>query len=442
MKVQVEQLSNVERKLSFEVPWNTVKEELDLAYKGLSRRARVKGFRAGKVPRKVLEQLYRGTVEQEVVSRLVDESFRKAVEENDLVPINSPKMEDFPTLTSDEPLVFEATVEVKPEIAVDNFEGLDVVRKIRTVEDSEVDDELEQLRQKAVVIEAITDRKTAESGDMAVVDFFGTVGGEDFKGGKGINYTVEIGAAQMIPGFEDQLVGMTIGDQKAFTLAFPKDEGPDEVKGKDVDWTVDLKELKRKILPDLDDDFAQDLGEYDTLDELRENLKENLATREDARSRRQLRDQVMKKLVEANPIEVPPLMIERQLDYMLQDLRRMAEQQKDDPSINEAITKLREEARPQAEEQVAGMLLLEAVARKAEIVASDADVEGRIAELAREHRIPTKQLRKQLVENDQVEALRYNLTQDKALDHVLDQANVTEQQVSAEELEAEEKADT
>ena len=441
MKVQVEQLSNVERKLSFEVPWNTVKEELDLAYKGLSKRARVKGFRAGKVPRKVLEQLYKGTVEQEVVSRLVDESFRKAVEDNDLVPINSPKMDAFPKLTSDEPLVFEATVEVKPEISVNNFEGLDVVQKVRTVEESEVDAELEQLRQKAVVIEAITDRKTAESGDMAVIDFFGTVGGEDFKGGKGINYTVEIGAAQMIPGFEDELVGMTIGDQKEFKLGFPKDEGPDEVKGKKVDWTVDLKELKRKILPDLDDDFAQDLGEYDTLDELRENLKENLATREDARSRRQLRDQVMKKLVEANPIEVPPLMIDRQLDYMLQDLRKMADQN-DDPSIKDAIAKLREEARPQAEEQVAGMLLLEAVARQAEIEASDSDIEGRIAELAREHRIPTKQLRKQLVENDQVEALRYNLTQDKALDHVLEKANVTEQQVSAEELAAEATAET
>ena len=437
MKVQVEQISNVERKLSIEVPWDTVKEELDLAYKGLSKRARVKGFRAGKVPRKVLEQLYRGTVENEVVSRLIDESFRKAVQENDLVPINNPKMDDFPKLQADTPLSFEATVEVKPEISVDNFEGLEVVRKIRTVEDSEVDTELEQLRQKAMVIEAITDRKTAEDGDMAVVDFFGTVDGKDFKGGKGINYTIEIGGGQMIPGFEDELVGMTIGDQKVFELAFPKDEGPDEVKGKPVEWKVDLKELKRKILPDLDDEFAQDLGEYDTLDELKENLRENLSTREDARSRRLLRDQVMEKLVEANPIEVPPLMIDRQLDFMLQDASRMAEQTKD-PSIHEAIAKLRDEARPRAEKQVAGMLLLEAVARQAEIEASDADVEGRIAELAREHRIPTKQLKKQLIESDQVDALRYNLTQDKALDHVLDSAEVTEQHVSAEELEKEE----
>ncbi len=440
MKVQVEALSNVERKLSFEVPWDTVKEELDLAYKGLSKRAKVKGFRAGKVPRKVLEQLYRGTVENEVISRLVDESFRKAVEENELVPINSPKMDAFPTLTAETPLVFEATVEVKPEITVGSFEGLDVVRKVRIVEDKEVDAELEQLRQKAVVIEAITDRKTAESGDMAVVDFFGTVDGEDFKGGKGINYTVEIGAGQMIPGFEDQLVEMSIGDQKKFQLAFPKDEGPEEVQGKTVDWTVDLKELKRKILPDLDDDFAQDLGEYDTLEELKENLRENLATREDARSRRLLRDEVMSKLVEANPVEVPKLMVDRQLDYMMQDALRMV-QQTNDPSIREAIEKLRDEARPQAEKQVAGMLLLEAVAKKVGIEATDSDIEGRIAELAREHRIPTKQLKKQLIENDQVDALRYNLTQDKALDHVLEQANVTEQQVSAEELQQEATAE-
>ncbi|MEL7370571.1 MAG: trigger factor [Myxococcota bacterium] len=441
MKVQVEQLSNIERKLSIEVPWDTVKEELDLAYKGLSRRARVKGFRAGKVPRKVLEQLYRGTVENEVVSRLVDESFRKAVQDNDLVPIDNPKMDAFPKLENDTPLVFEATVEVKPEINIERYEGLDVVRKIRAVEDSEVDTELEQLRQKAMVIEAITDRSTAENGDMAVVDFFGTVDGEDFKGGKGINYTIELGGGQMIPGFEDQLVGMNIGDQKVFELAFPKGEAPEEVGDKTVDWKVDLKELKRKILPELDDDFAQDLGEYDTLDELKENLRENLATREDARSRRQLRDQVMEKLVEANPVEVPPLMIERQLDFMLQEANRMA-QQSSDPSVQEVIVKLREEARPQAEKQVAGMLLLESVARKAEIEASDEDIEGRIAELAREHRMPAKQVRKQLVENDQIDALRYNLTQDMALDYVLEKANVTEQQVTAEELEAADKDET
>lgn len=434
MKVQVEQVSNVERKLSIEVPWDTIKEELDLAYKGLAKRARVKGFRAGKVPRKVLEQLYKSTVESEVVSRLLDESFRKAVQDNDLIPINNPKVESFPTLEADSPLVFEATVEVKPEITVGNYEGLEVVRKIRAVEDHEVDQELEQLRQKAVVIEAITDRSTAEHGDLAVVDFFGTVDGNDFKGGKGINYTVELGGEQMIPGFEDEIAGMTIGDQKVFNLAFPKDEGPDEVQGKTVEWTVDLKELKRKILPDLDDDFAQDLGEYDTLDELKENLRENLATREDARSRRMLRDQVMEKLVDANPIEVPPLMIDRQLDFMLQDAQRMAEQTKD-PKLLETIEKLREEARPRAEKRVAGMLLLEAVARQAEIEATDADIEGRIAELAREHRMPTKTLRKQLVEGDQIDALRYNLTQDKALDHVLEQAQVTEQQVSAEELD-------
>ncbi len=428
MKVQVELVSNVERKLSIEVPWDTVKEELDLAYKGLSRKARVKGFRAGKVPRKVLEQLYRGTVENEVISRLIDESFRKAVQDNDLVPINNPKMDSFPKLEPDTPLVFEATVEVKPEISVDHFEGLEVVRKVRKVADDEVETELEQLRQKAVVIEAITDRKVAEQGDMAVVDFFGTVDGEDFKGGKGINYTIELGDGQMIPGFEDRLVGMTIGEQKVFELGFPEGEGPEEVQGKTVEWKVDLKELKRKILPDLDDDFAQDLGEFDTLEELKENLRENLATREDARSRRQLRDAVIEKLIAANPIEVPPLMVDRQLDYMLQDAHRMA-QQSSDPTMKEAIDRLREEARPRAEQQVAGMLLLEAVARQANIEASDADVEGRIAELAREHRIPTKQLKKQLVDNDQVDALRYNLTQDKALDHVIESASISEEVV-------------
>ena len=151
-------------------------------------------------------------------------------------------------------------MQVKPEVTVEHFKGLEVEKKIRQVSDEEVDRELAGLRERATVIEPITDRKECQKGDLAVIDFFGFVDGETFKGGKGINYTVEIGSGQMIAGFEDELIGMSIGDEKKFELVFPKDQGPEEVRGKTVEWKVDLKELKSKILPELDDDFAQDLG--------------------------------------------------------------------------------------------------------------------------------------------------------------------------------------
>ncbi|MEL6186110.1 MAG: trigger factor, partial [Myxococcota bacterium] len=423
MNIEVEEVSSVERKITVQIPWDTVQKELDDAYRGLQKKARVRGFRPGKVPRKVLEQYYRQTVEGEVVGRLIDEGFRKAVDDNDLFPIDRPNLETAPSVSKGETLSFVATVAVKPEIDPQNVEGIEVERKVRDVTDEEVEAELLALREKATVVEPIEDRSEAASEDLAVVDFFGTVGGEDFKGGKGINYTVEIGSGRMIPGFEDQLIGMKIGDEKSFTLRFPEGEGPEEAQGKDVDWRVELKELKTKILPDLDDEFAKDLGEYDTLDELRDGIRKNLATREDAKSRRLLRNQVMEAMIEANEVDVPPAMVDRQIEYMLQDTLRYV-QQANDPKIMEMIDKLRVEARPSAEKQVKGMLLLEGVARIANLQVSGEELEGRIQELSREHRIPVPQLRKQLVENDQIDGIRYNMLQDKALDHVVEKASI------------------
>lgn len=438
MKVDVETLSPVEKKVSIAVPWDSVKQELDTAYRDLAKRAKVKGFRAGKVPRKVLEQFYKQAVEGQVVSQLLDDSFKKAIAEQDLVPIDNPKVEDFPTVKANEDLTFTATVQVKPEVQVGNYKGLEVEKKIRKVTDEEVEAELQQMREKATVVEPVADRSECEKGDLAVIDFFGYVDGETFKGGKGINYTVEVGAGQMIEGFEDHLVGMKIGDEKEFQLNFPKGQGPDEVQGKDVDWKVDLKELKTKILPDLDDDFAQDLGDYDTLDELKEGLRENISTREDARAKRQLRDAVMEKLVEENSVDVPPLMVDRQLDYLLNDTAQMIAQ---NPEMAGVIEKLREDMRPRAERQVAGMLLLESVARTEEIEVSDQELDGRIQELARENRMQPKQLKIQLKQNDQIDSLRYNMKQDKALDLVLEAATITERTVTQEELDAEAAAE-
>lgn len=434
MNIQIEETSKLQRKITVEIPWEDVEKELDTAYRELQRRAKVRGFRPGKVPRKVLEQYYRRTVEGEVVDNLVNVGFRKAVDDHDLFPIDRPQLEQFPAVKKGEPLAFVATVEVKPEVTPEKWEGLEVERKVREVTDAEVEAELLQMRDKATVVEPVTDREEARSGDLAVVDFFGYADGETFKGGKGINYTVELGGGRMIPGFEDQLVGMKVGDEKSFTLGFPEGEGPEEVQGKEVEWKVELKELKTKILPELDDEFAKDLGEYDTLDELRNGIRNNLATREDAKSRRLFRGQVTDVLVEANEVEAPAPMVERQVEFMLQDALRFV-QNTDDPKLKEAIDKLRVEARPAAEKQVKSTLLLEGVAREAELEVTDEELDGRIQEMAREYRMTAAQVRQQLSENDQLDSLRYNLLQDKALDLVVERARVTERTVSAEEME-------
>ncbi|NJK89485.1 MAG: trigger factor [Myxococcales bacterium] len=229
----------------------------------------------------------------------------------------------------------------------------------------------------------------------------------------------------MIPGFEDQLLGMTIGEQKTFELTFPEGVGPSEAQGKPVEWKIDLKEIKRKIRPELDDEFAQDLGDYDSLSQLEDNIRQNLATRQDARSRRALREQVMVKLVERNTVDVPRSMVDRQISIMLEDAER-AVKQNPDPKLTEALDKLRVELRPQAEKRVAGMLLLEAVAKQEAIEVSEEELESRISDLAREYRSTPKQIKQQLKANDQLEMLRYNIRQDKALDLLVREARITD----------------
>ncbi|MEM1025320.1 MAG: trigger factor [Myxococcota bacterium] len=432
MKVSVEKTSGVERKVIIEVPWETVREELEVAYRDLGKRAKVKGFRPGKVPRRVLEKMYRKAVEGEVVNQLVDDGFRRAVEQEDLFPIDRPRLDAAPSIEADSPLTFAALVEVKPEVEVKSWKGLKLEKAKVTVDDASVDAELQQLREKAVVVEQVTDREEVQDSDMAVVDFFGFVDGESFKGGKGINYTVEVGSGSMIPGFEDALIGMKIGDHKEFQLGFPENTGPDEVRGKEVDWKVDLKEIKQKIYPDLDDEFAKDLGEFDSLAELKDKIRENVATREEARSRHGLRDAALKALVEANPTEVPKVMVDRQLDSTLADTER-ALQSNPDPKLKDAIAKLKEDLRPQAEVQVAGMLLLEGLCRTETIEVGEDEIEGKIQELAQQHNMQPKQVKQQLRQNDQMDSLRYSIEQDKALDMVVEAAQVVEVDPPAEE---------
>jgi trigger factor len=438
MKIDVQTVTPVEKRLAIEIPWDTVRDELDQAYKGLAKRAKLPGFRVGHVPRRVLEQYFRGTVENEVVQRLLDDGIKKAIAEHALFPIDTPVVDSIEGIKVDTAFRFTAKIEVKPEVALPSWKGLPVTRQIRQIEETEVDTELQQLREKAVVVEAVTDRAEAQKGDLAVIDFFGYVNGETFKGGKGISYTVEIGSNRMIAGFEDQLVGMKIGEHKEFRLTFPANDGPEEVRGKDVDWQVDMKELKRKVLPELDDEFAKDMGDYESLAQLREKVKENLGVREKARSKRQIREKVLQKLVADNEVDVPGAMIERQLDFMMREVMRLIEGGKN-PALREAIAKMRDENRVRARDQVAAMLLVESIAKAEDVSATEAELDGRLADIARQNRMTAKAVRQQLEREGRLDAIRYDIKQDKALDLVCDAAVVTDEIVTKEQLEAAEK---
>ncbi len=241
MKVDVENISPTARKVAIEVPWDIVRDELEQAYRGLSKHARVKGFRPGHVPRKVLEQYYKRNVEGEVTHRLIDETFKKAIEDQSLVPVSRPTVSETPKIEKDMPFRFTATVEIKPKVIVKEYKGISMTQKTQAVRDSDIEKELATLQEQAAIHEPIIDREVLQMGDVAVIDFSGTLHGQPFKGSTGINCTLEIGKGQMIPGFEDALVGLSIGTEKTFPLQFPENRGPDKIRGKQIDWKVTLK---------------------------------------------------------------------------------------------------------------------------------------------------------------------------------------------------------
>lgn len=425
MKVEVETVSTVERKVHIEVPWETVQEELDLAYRGLAKRARVKGFRAGHVPRKVLEQYYKQTVEGEVVNRLVDETFKKAVAEHSLVPINNPRVKAWPTLAEDAPLVFDATVEVKPEVEAKDYKGLEVEKKVREVADSEVEKELKGLREKAVVVEQVTDRKDVQKGDLAVIDFFGYVNGETFKGGKGINYTVEVGAGQMIPGFEDNLVGGTIGEQKVFELEFPKADGPEEVRGKKVEWKVDVKEIKRKVYPEIDDEFAKDLGEFATLADLRGRIRTDLEQDAERERTRRMRQALLEQLAARMTGEVPEGMVAREVDRRVEEFARRLMDQGVDPrqaAIN--WDEFRTQQQAPAVATVQSVLVLDAIAARESLEVSEEELDADISGYATRAGRTLAEVKAQLAQQDQLDSIRTGLLREKAVSHAMARATI------------------
>jgi trigger factor len=423
MKVQIEELSPVEKRLSIEVDYPQVAEELTRAYSALGKQVKLPGFRQGKVPRRILEQRFKEQIEDQVIQRLVETSWQQAQREHKVEAVSQPHIDRYSKLTQDTPFSFVMRVEVRPKVEPKEYQGLALTRTESKVEDKDVDERLEQLRQNMAKLEAVEGRDVAQSGDFVTVDYEATIEGQPFAGSKAEGVTVEVAPGELVESNVAALEGTKVGETKELDYAFPADYRVEDVKGKTAHFKLHVKGLKKKVVPELNDAFAKETGESQTLEELRGKLRADLEQTRKSKVQADERDAVLRALIERNPFEVPRSMVDRAIDNMLETrLRSMARMGLDPRQLNLDVNRLREDMREEALKEVKGALLLDAIAQKENIQVADADVDQKIQDLATEAKQDVSVVRKYFSRPQEREGLSYRLREEKTIEFLKAQA--------------------
>ncbi len=428
MKIEVEALSPVEKKVTVEVDPARVAEELDRAYAALGRRVKLRGFRAGKVPRKVLERNFRDEVERDVVEKLVGVTFSDAVREHALEAVAPPRVDVAEQgLQQAQPFRFTARVEVKPALDPKDYRQLEVTRRPVEVTDAMVAEELGKLQESLAQLVPVEGRFEAQTGDYATIDFEGTIGGQPFEGNRAEGVTARVEPGEFLDGHLPQAAGKKLGETVELEQAFPADYRLPALREKTARFVVTLKGLKVRQVPGLDDALAKDAGleGVDTLDALRARIRQDLEKREKRRSEAELRDGLVKAALAKNEFEVPPALVERAIDAMIQGAAdRFARQGLDFRQMGLDVSRLRADLREQALLQVKGALLLEAIADREKIEVTDEDVQAEIARTATEVNLPLARVQQELRGGEARRALENRVREDKALAFLTSEANL------------------
>jgi trigger factor len=427
MQITVESLSTVKKKINVEVPAERVDIEIAKAYEQIRKKASIKGFRKGKVPLSFLEKHYSGAMAEDVLKSLVQDSYYKAVVEQKLFPVAAPVIES-DDVKKGETFKFSATIEVMPEIEVKNHEGLEVKKERYAFDEAVVEKRLKDMQESMAQLKPVTGDRPAATGDFVVIDFEGFIDDLPFENGKGEDFQLELGSGQFIPGFEDQIVGMKTGEDGSISVKFPESYGAKELAGKDATFKIKVKEIKAKELPLLDDEFASQFGEFETMDEMRTKLKEIHEQQEQSRIESELKDRLLKELIGKNPCEVPDAMVDRQLEQMLETTKkRLASQKLTLEMMGLSEENYKERYRSAAEDQVKGFLLMESLVKQQGITVDDSDIEKKIEEIASLHNQDVAVVRKFYSQgNEAKETLSMQIKEDKALDMLLKSAKVSE----------------
>jgi trigger factor len=422
LKVTVEEPSAVTRSITVEVPAAEVAGRFDRVLREFRRKAVQPGFRKGKVPADVIRKLYWGDVTADVARGLIGDTFEAAVGKVALEPIAEPEFE-IQALEEHLPFTYVAKVEVRPRFEPAGYVGIEVAGETIEVKDEELARLLEEVRQSHATVKKVEEARGLRDGDVAVITFEGTAGGTPIPGGSGKDFPVTLGSSTFPPGFEDNLIGAAVGETREFTIRLPEQFGDAALAGKEALFTVTVSEVRERILPALDDEFAKDVGEYQGLEDLKTKMRQNIRHSKEIASRNRVRDAVANRLAELNPIEVPPTMLERRKEQMIADAERyLAMRGMPWAEVQKTRASIREDAAPAAEKKARVSLILEAVAEREKIALTDEELAAEIVKIATANKLEPGEVRRRLIQNETMSGLTAALLEDKTLEWVVDRA--------------------
>lgn len=429
IRIDTNEISPVVRELTIEVDAKRVDQAYGQAVKQLRKSARVKGFRPGKVPVNVIKQIYGASLGEEIERSLVRETLAEAMELADLRPVVEPQVEAEPPAEG-KVFRYKARIEVKPEIELPELNVLSGLRPAVNVGDDAILAELESLRERQVNWIEEPEEIIAEDGHQVTIDFVGTIDGVAFEGGSAERVDLELGSGRMIPGFEEQLVGAKSGEERDLQVSFPEEYGNDELAGRTAVFAAKVTAIKRRELPELDDDFAKDIGDFETMEDVRDKIRENLQAQLQHSSDEKLHRSLLDDLVTRTSFEVPPTMVERQLESQIKQFEQQLEGRVPEQDLRARVAQMREEGWDEARRRVQEALLLESVALQVELEASEEEIDARLDEMAAGQGVDPKMMHDMAEAQGWRHAIAAEVVDRKALAHLVEHAKITEIEAS------------
>jgi trigger factor len=452
MKTRLEKIENNKATVIVEVEPKQFEAAMERSYRKNVKKIVIPGFRKGKAPRKIIESHYGEAIfYEDAVNFVITDTYGPSIEQLKIEPVNHPDF-DVVQLEKDKPFIYKAEVTVKPEVKLGEYKGIEAQQIKFEITEETINDELEKLRNQHARL--VTVERPAQNGDLITLDFEGFIDDKPFEGGKAENYRLELGSGSFIPGFEEQLIGMSTGDEKCISVKFPSDYFKENLAGKDASFQIKIKDIKEKQLSEIDDEFAKDVSEFKTLQELKDDMENKLKEKFDTFSRKQVENEIVDKVMKNTQVEIPEVMIENRIQSMINDMAfRLRFQGMSLEKYLEAskltLEDLKNQMKDDAYYNVKMGLTLEAVAKAEDIKPTEDEVEQRINEMAKGYNKGVEEFKKTIKE-DQLEYIKDSIATQKTLDFLVDNAKIslktldknaeTEEKPEAESKEVKEEA--
>ncbi|MGH7885866.1 MAG: trigger factor [Thermodesulfobacteriota bacterium] len=434
MKVSVDDISRTEKKIEVIIPSEQVKEKRDFIFNQFKLSAKIKGFRAGKAPNHLIESMYGKNIKDEIISKLVSESFENAITETSLTPINRPNITPGEINHAGE-FQYSAVFEILPEFELSNYYGLNLKKDKYEVENKDIENTLKRLRENNSKSKLIEDDRPAGKGDYVFVDYAGTL--ED--GGviddlKKENVRFLIGENQLIPEFEENILGKKRGDETTFPVTYPGDFAVKEAAGKKVNFKLKINEIHERIFPDLDDDFAKDIG-LENLDDLKNKIKEDIQSQYEQNADAKLKQQIIEILEEANSIDLPPSLVKSEAERLKRQFA--ADFQRQGMVIPETTEEVNEKFKEKAISSVKSSIILSSIAAKEKIEATMEEINERIKRIADSYQVPFKTVRETYEKNNMIENFESAIVEQKVINLIREKANIEDVLVKKDKIDNE-----